>query len=279
MHASSALDPTLPIGVFDSGVGGLTVLRALREALPHESFVYLGDTARLPYGIKSRESVLRYSVQAADFLHGCGVKSLVIACNTASAVGVDSLRERLSPTPVIGVVEPGAVAACSASGRGHILVAATEGTVRGGAYQRAIARLRPDATVLARACSLFVGLAEEGWTEGVIAAAVAKRYLGELLERDPLIDVLLLGCTHFPMLANTLREVCGSGVAIVDASQTTARLLATQLRKLSIAAPVERLGTVRLLATDGPARFAAVGGRFLGVHVDPQQVELVDLMQ
>ncbi|MGH8177395.1 MAG: glutamate racemase, partial [Steroidobacter sp.] len=198
---------SLPIGVFDSGVGGLTVLRALRETLPQERFVYLGDTARLPYGAKSRESVLRYSVQAAEFLVNLGVKYLVIACNTASSAAVEVLRERLAPTPVIGVLEPGAEAGCAASRTGHIAVLATEGTVQGGAYQRAIARLRPDAIVLARACSVFVALAEEGWTEGAIAEAVAHRYLDDLLQENPRIDTVLLGCTHFPLLIDALSAV------------------------------------------------------------------------
>src|SRR5690606_13169827 len=151
-----ARNDALPIGVFDSGVGGLTVLRALRQRLPNEQFIYLGDTARLPYGTKSSASVLRYSVQAADFLAGQGIKYLVIACNTASSVAVEALRERFAPIPVIGVIEPGSIAGCAASRSGHIAVLATEATVRGGAYQRAIARIKPDASVSAQACSLFV---------------------------------------------------------------------------------------------------------------------------
>ena len=163
--------------MFDSGVGGLTVLRALRAALPAEDFLYLGDTARLPYGTKSPESVVRYSVQAADALLERGIKCLVVACNTASACALDALRDRLATLPVIGVIEPGAEAACAVSRVGRIAVIATEGTVQGGAYQEAIRRLRPDAEVTARACPLFVALAEEGWTEGAIVEAIARRYL------------------------------------------------------------------------------------------------------
>src|SRR5688500_7526465 len=169
--ASKLHNAELPIGVFDSGVGGLTVLRALRQRLPNEQFIYLGDTARLPYGTKSGASVLRYSIQAAEFLVNQGIKYLVIACNTASSVAVEALRERFAPMPVIGVIEPGSMAGCAASKSGHIAVLATEGTVRGGAYQRAIAHSKPNARVSAQACSLFVALAEERWTDGAITEA------------------------------------------------------------------------------------------------------------
>ena len=265
-----------PIGVFDSGVGGLTVLRALRRQLPNESFVYLGDTARLPYGTKSRDSVLRYSIQASEFLMGRGIKYLVIACNTASSVAVDELRARLAPMPVIGVVEPGAAAGCSASRSGSIGIIATEGTVRGGSYQRCIKQLRPDANVIAKACSLFVSLAEEGWTEGAIVEAIAHRYLDEMLESAPAIDTLVLGCTHFPVLLAALRNVVGSEVAIVDSAETTAIELATQLERLDLrtTGPIARMS---LLATDGPERFARVGSAFLGETFSAGDVEIVDL--
>jgi glutamate racemase len=265
-----------PIGVFDSGVGGLTVLRALRRELPQESFVYLGDTARLPYGTKSRDSVLRYSVQASEFLMGRGIKHLVIACNTASSVAVDELRERLAPMPVIGVIEPGALAGCRASKTGAIGVIATEGTVRGGAYQRCITKLRADATVTAKACSLFVSLAEEGWTDGPIVEAIAHRYLDEMFRSAPELDTLLLGCTHFPVLIDALRRVVGSRVTIVDSAQTTAIELAAQLSQLNLATTVPS-ARVSLLATDGPERFARVGSAFLGETFGAGDVELVDL--
>lgn len=267
----------LPIGVFDSGVGGLTVLRALRQRLPQEQFIYLGDTARLPYGTKSSDSVLRYSIQAAEFLVNQGVKYLVIACNTASSVAVEPLRERFAPMPVIGVIEPGSIAGCAASKSGHIAVLATEGTVRGGAYQRAITRLEPKARVVAQACSLFVALAEEGWTEGAIAEAIAHRYVDELFHNDASIDTLLLGCTHFPVLASALRAVIGPSITIVDSAETTARAVQAELvdrRLLRGAGPVLR---PILQATDGPERFARVGSRFLGESFDAKGVELVDI--
>ena len=268
---------SLPIGVFDSGVGGLTVLRALRSKLPHESFVYLGDTARLPYGTKSRDSVLRYSLQASEFLIRRGVKYLVIACNTASAVALESLQERFAPTPVLGVIEPGAAAGCDASKRGGIVVIATEGTVRGGAYQRCIKSLRPDAQVIAKACSLFVALAEEGWTSGLIVESVARRYLDDMFKTDSAFDTLLLGCTHFPVLIDALRHVVGPNVSIVDSAATTATALAAQLTmsKLQTSAKV---GHVSLLATDGPERFARVGSQFLNESFAASDVEIVDLI-
>jgi glutamate racemase len=265
-----------PIGVFDSGVGGLTVLRALRQRLPQESFVYLGDTARLPYGTKSRDSVLRYSAQAAEFLMGRGIKYLVVACNTASSVAVEELRERLAPMPVIGVVEPGARAGCRATTTGTIGVIATEGTVRGGAYQRCISAARPDATVIAKACSLFVSLAEEGWTEGPIVEAIAHRYLDEMFTSASAIDTLVLGCTHFPVLIEALRRVVGNEVAIVDSAATTASELAMELEQLELCASATT-SRISLLATDGPERFARVGSTFLGEAFASSDVELVDL--
>lgn len=272
-----ARNDALPIGVFDSGVGGLTVLRALRQRLPNEQFIYLGDTARLPYGTKSSASVLRYSVQAANFLAGQGIKYLVIACNTASSVAVEALRERFAPIPVIGVIEPGSIAGCAASSSGHIAVLATEATVRGGAYQRAIARIKPDARVSAQACSLFVALAEEGWTEGQIAEAIAHRYVDGLFRDDPLIDTLLLGCTHFPVLATALRAVVGPSITIVDSAETTAQAVQAELRELGLLRTQGPAMPPVLQATDGPERFARVGSRFLGEAFDAERVELVDI--
>jgi glutamate racemase len=269
-----------PVGVFDSGVGGLTVLRALADALPVEDFVYLGDTARLPYGTKSAESIRRYALQAAALLHERGVKCLVVACNTASAVALDALAAEFDPIPVVGVVEPGAAAACAASRSGRIAVVATEGTVRGGAYQVAIRRCRPDAIVEARACPLFVALAEEGWTEGPVVEAVIHRYLDDLFLAEATLhpDTLVLGCTHFPVLAASIRKVLGERVAIVDSAETTAAALVGVLERAGLRRPPgPAAGTVRLLATDSAERFARVGGRFLGRPIQPNDVEVVDL--
>ena len=280
-NASVALAQA-PIGVFDSGVGGLTVLAALRATMPAEDFIYLGDTARLPYGTKSGETVVRYALQAADSLVERGVKALVVACNTASAVALPALRERLTDTPVLGVVEPGAAAAVAASRTGRIVVIGTEGTVRGGAYQRAIVRLRADASVTARACQLFVALAEEGWTEGEVALGAAHRYLDDLFGPGvPLAqraDVLVLGCTHFPALSGVLEQVAGAGVTLVDSARTTASAAQQLLASRQLLRVAEgRAGALQLLATDGIERFARVGSTFLKSAIDPREVQLVDL--
>lgn len=268
-----------PIGVFDSGVGGLTVLKALAAQLPRERFVYLGDTARLPYGTKSPETVVRYALKAAEALAGYGVKCLVIACNTASAVGLAAVSQRIHDVPVIGVIEPGAEAACRASRSGHIAVIATEGTVRGGAYQDAIVRRRTDARVSALTAPLFVALAEEGLCHGPIADSVARHYLVPLFSSrtgasHP--DTLVLGCTHFPMLAQTIRAAVGPEVSIVDSAETTARYVRQTLESENLAVR-DGKGGLRLLATDAADRFARIGGRFLERPIGPHEVELVDL--
>jgi glutamate racemase len=269
-----------PVGVFDSGVGGLTVLRALTAALPHEDFLYLGDTARLPYGTKSPESIRRYALQAAALLRDRGVKCLVVACNTASAVALDDLAAGFAPVPVLGVVEPGAAAACAATRSGRIAVVATESTVRGGAYQAAIQRRRPGTVVVARACPLFVALAEEGWTDGPVVDAVIHRYLDDLFEGEAAVhpDTLVLGCTHFPVLAPAIRRALGDAVAIVDSAETTAAALGGVLDRAGLRRPAGGpAGSVRLLATDSAERFARVGGTFLGRPLGAGDVEVVDL--
>lgn len=303
-----------PIGVFDSGVGGLTVLKALCAELPHEHFVYLGDTARLPYGTKSPETVARYALQAAEALAEYGVKCLVIACNTASSVGLPLIRERIEGVPIVGVIEPGAEAACAASRSGHIGVVATEGTVRGGAYQEAILRLRGNARVTARPAQLFVALAEEGLCEGPIADSIARHYLSSLfytrrldddrssahdaaslpasmsssktpsradmLARPDLLarpDTLVLGCTHFPMLAGAIRAAVGPDVNIVDSAATTAKRVHETLDRAGLARKAGDGTTTRFLATDAVERFARIGSRFLERPIAPEEVELVDL--
>jgi len=272
------------IGVFDSGVGGLTVLRALRALLPAEDLIYLGDTARLPYGTKSRESVVRYSLHAAEVLAQRDLKYLVVACNTASAAALHALRDRFAPLPVIGVLEPGARAAVAASRSNRIAVIATEGTVQGGAYQEAIQLLRPGVAVDARACPLFVALAEEGWTDGAIVEAIARRYLEPMFapragERAgaAATDVLVLGCTHFPVLAGCMQRVVGPLVTLVDSAGTTARAVADQLAALALLRSDSGPGRTSLLATDGAARFARIGSQFFGEKIAPEGVEIVDL--
>lgn len=270
----------LPIGVFDSGVGGLTVLRSLQASLPQERFIYLGDTARLPYGTKSAETIVRYSLQAAAYLVSRGIKCLIVACNTASAAALEVLRDQYPDLPIVGVVEPGAAAGCRASLNGRIAVIATEGTVQGGAYQRAIARLRADVWVVARACPLFVPLAEEGWVDGPIVEAIARRYLTELFDVPQAPDTLLLGCTHFPVLRQALVTVVGDSVTIVDSADTTAaavvRLLAEQGLYANGASVPQPAANVQFLATDGRERFARVAAHFLDRPIAAESVEVID---
>ncbi|HYC00937.1 MAG TPA: glutamate racemase [Candidatus Limnocylindrales bacterium] len=214
-----------PIGVFDSGVGGLTVVRALRRALPEQDIVYLGDTARVPYGSKSARTVERYALSCQRFLLDRDVKLVMIACNTASATALPALIAA-SPVPVIGAVEPGAFSALAASRNGHIGVIGTLATVRSGAYEKAIAQRDADTRVTSLACPLLVPLAEEGWSEDEVAAAVARRYLTQLFARDAQMDTLVLGCTHYPLLqpvlARTAREIADREVAVVDSATAMA---------------------------------------------------------
>jgi glutamate racemase len=271
-----------PIGVFDSGIGGLTVLSALRAELPQEQFIYLGDTARLPYGTKSPATIERYSLQVAALLVARDVKALIVACNTASAMALPAIRARYAHMPVIGVVEPGAAAAIATSRNGRIAVIATEATVHGGAYQRAIALTAPEVSVSAVACQLLVALAEEGWTEGVVARAVVAQYLTPVFGLPgPLCpDTLVLGCTHFPMLRSVIAQSVGSQVEIVDSAATTARAARELLgaRQLLRQAGHQQPLALRLLATDGAQRFASVGSRFLGRAIAASEVELVDIL-
>jgi len=271
-----AVDASAPIGVFDSGVGGLTVLKALQARMPAERFVYLGDTARLPYGTKSARTVQRYAVQAAGQLVTRGVKALVVACNTASAVALVALREAYQPLPVFGVVDPGAAAAGRVSRSGRIGVLATESTVRGGAYQHAILNLRRNARVFARACPMLVTLAEDGWIDGDVPERIVSSYLGAFLHGGESIDTLLLGCTHFPILRDVLARVAGAGVTLVDSAETTAQHVATAIERTAGAA-LEPHAARLLLATDDRHRFARVGRYFLGEALSAEDIELIDL--
>lgn len=272
-----------PIGMFDSGVGGLTVLKALRERLPCEDVVYLGDTARLPYGTKSPKTVSRYAVQCGAELVSRNIKLLVVACNTASAVALADLRAAYPDIPVIGVVEPGALAACNATQNNSIAVIATESTIAGGAYQRAIHSISPEARIVGHPCPLFVALAEEGWTDGDIPEAVATRYLDPVFKpasgtESPVIpDTLVLGCTHFPLLAPAIRNVVNGRTVIVDSAATTADTVHDELTRLGIKRPDSECGKTHYLTTDDAARFARTGTRFLGTAIAESEVELVDL--
>ena len=271
----------LPVGLFDSGVGGLTVLRAMRACMPGESFLYLGDTARLPYGTKSRDTIARYSLQVTARLVERKIKLLVVACNTATAAALPALRRAYPEIPVIGVVEPGAKAACAASREGFIAVIGTESTIRGRAYDEAILKLRPDARVIGLPCPLFVPLAEDGLVEGPLAEGIAARYLDRVFrvprERGENIpDCLVLGCTHFPLLADAITHVAGPGVTLVDSAATTARAVKSTLEEHGLRSAAET-GESFFLTTDDAERFARMGERFLGFPVPESRVELVDL--
>jgi glutamate racemase len=256
-----------PIGIFDSGVGGLTVVRSLAERLPREELIYLGDTARVPYGSKSAETIVRYSKLACRFLVDRGVKMLVVACNTASAFALEELRASLS-IPVLGVVDPGALTAVAATRSKYVGVIGTLGTVRSQSYARAIAALDPDVKVTAHACPLFVPLAEEGWLDDHVAEAVAHRYLGELHALEPRIDVLVLGCTHYPLLRPVLtrvaRELFGHEVKLVDSAEAMARAARGELERLELLHAGG--GALECYVTDD-ARIDEVGARFLGRHL------------
>ena len=262
-----------PIGVFDSGIGGLTVFASISRLLPSESLLYLGDTARVPYGTRSAETVQRYARAVADHLWGEGIKALVVACNTATTYAIEVLSEAgaLAGVPVLGVIKPGVKEAIAATRSGRVAVLGTDGTINGGRYQ---AHLRAGGVeVEPLACPLFVSLAEEGWTDGPIAKAVAERYLGEL-KSDP--DTVILGCTHYPMLKGTIGEVL-PGVTLIDSAEATARALKEQLTALNLLSASSSPGSHRFLVTDNLPRFIANGEAFLGRTPEPAQV--VDLKE
>ncbi len=252
------------IGVFDSGVGGLTVLHQMAELLPHEHFIYLGDTARYPYGTKSAETVRRYALENTEFLVDKGIKMLVVACNSAAAVALDALRERFD-LPVVGVIEPGAQQAVRQTRNRKVGVIGTEATIASGSYTRALKSLRPDLEIYTRACPLFVPLAEEGWVDNEVARSTAAVYLTSL--RRSGIDTLVLGCTHYPLLAAVIGGVMGDKVALVDSARTTAEAVRATLVRYGLARR-SGSGSVSFFVTDVPDRFIKVGGRFMGQKVD-----------
>jgi glutamate racemase len=259
-----------PIGVFDSGIGGLTVAREIMRRLPGERVLYFGDTARVPYGPKSPETVRRYSREIGRFLVAEGVKAIVIACNTATAHALHALRDEL-PVPVIGVVEPGARAAVSALRSGTIGVIGTAGTIASGAYEKAIRELRPDARVVVLACPLFAPLVEEGWTSHPATRIVAEEYLRPFRDDPP--DALVLGCTHYPLIAPVLAQVVGPGVLLIDSAAETARETASVLAQHDLCAtPSDELPTHRFVASDDPEQFLRLASRFLGRTVDRVEV-------
>jgi glutamate racemase len=260
-----------PLGVFDSGIGGLTVVRELLRLLPDEELVYYGDVARLPYGNKSPETVTRFSREIIDFLVGKDVKAIVVACNTASALALPLLEGTL-PVPTVGVIESGAAAA-AASATGKVGVIATASTVRSGAYTKALHARRADLEILERACPLFVPLVEEGWIDHAVTRAVAHEYLAPLEHHG--LDTLILGCTHYPLLKQVIGEVMGEGVRLVDSGEETARTVVQLLDAQGLRAPGGRAPVHALYLSDLPAAFTGTAERFLGRALPPVEVVTV----
>jgi glutamate racemase len=280
-NSKSEIRSTLPIGIFDSGVGGLTVYRALHERLPDEHFVYLGDTARVPYGTKSLATVERYATENARFLESHGIKLLVVACNTASALALPAIRKAVS-VDVIGVIDPGARAAVESSTGGVIGVVGTEATVQSGAYRRSISKLDSAAIVIERACPLFVSLAEEGWAETDVARSVAEHYLGDLKKHN--LGALVLGCTHYPILSGVISEAVGKDTLLIDSGNATADEVQSLLEFKGLGRPrwpsedpVRQLcdDLDHFYVTDAAERFAKVAERFLGAA--PSVLEAVEV--
>ena len=258
------MDRDAAIGIFDSGVGGLTVLHAILGALPHEHLIYLGDTGRYPYGSRSAEIVTRYALESADFLVERRLKLLVIACNTATAAALETIRAHVQ-VPVIGVVDPGARAAVQATRNARIGVIGTEAVIGSGAYTRALRACGSSLEIFTRACPLFVPLAEEGWTEGAVARTVAETYLASLARSG--IDTLILGCTHYPLLKPLIAEVMGPDVTLVDSAEETAREVSARLDS-DAGARTAGPGSTSFFVTDAPDRFVRIGQRFLGARVE-----------
>ncbi len=266
------MSATGPIGVFDSGIGGLTVARGIEQRLPSESLLYLGDTARVPYGPKSPETVVRYSLEILEWLLSGGVKAVVAACNTATAHALGALRE-VSPVPVIGVIEPGAAAALRATRNGRVGVIGTAGTIASGAYPNALRALHAGVEVVDRACPLFVPLVEEGWLTHPATRMIASEYLAPMQAAG--IDTLVLGCTHYPLLKPLLADVLGPGVTLIDSAEETAAELARLLEEQGLKAPAGNRAGSRWAVTDDVARFAMVGAVFTGHRLE--DVGLADL--
>ena len=262
-----------PIGVFDSGIGGLTVVSALRALLPNESIFYLGDTARIPYGSRSATTVERYSLEIAGMLLEENAKTIVVACNTASAVALPKLEEAL-PITVTGVIEPGAAAAIAATRNGHIGVIGTRATIQSGAYERALHRLDPKVRVSARACPLLVPLIEEGWLAHDITDEIIKQYVDPIVREE--IDTLVLGCTHYPLLRDAIGRILGDKITLVDSAQNCATAVERLLRREKLSAPSDQTGQLRVALTDRPDNFLAVARDAL--HLDVGEVELRNVM-
>lgn len=254
-----------PIGVFDSGIGGLTVLKEIIKELPEEGTIYLGDTARVPYGIRSSETVIRYSFENTRFLFSRDIKLLIVACNTASSVSLDAIKSSIL-IPVIGVIEPGAKAAVMATRNKKIGVIGTEATINSNSYTKAIKALGKDIEVFGLPCPLFVPLVEEGWIEGDITTLIAERYLREI--KDKGIDTLVLGCTHYPLLKRVISEVMGKDVRLIDSAVEVAQEIKATLELAGLKREHKDTPLREFYVTDSPERFVKVGERFLGQKIE-----------
>lgn len=268
-----------PVGIFDSGMGGLSVVRAMRRMMPSENCIYLGDTARIPYGPKSPETVRRYSLEAAANLVDSGAKAVIIACNTATVAALDALREAHPDIPVFGVVEPGARAAAQVTRNKHVGVIATAGTVKSGKHAEFLAGLLPGSKTSGIPCPLFVSLVEEGWMDGPPAQAVAERYLAPVFSApdEDRPDTLILGCTHFPFLSEALRAVLGDSVTLVDPAELTIRDLEKALGEKNLLRAAGKAPSYEFRTTGDPERFATVGGMILEMPMKPGAIVTVDL--
>lgn len=267
---------SLPIGVFDSGMGGLTVLHELQQTLPNESFIYLGDTARLPYGTKSSETVIRYATQIANTLIEQHIKLLVVACNTATTAALPHLENIFPDIPIIGVVKPGAIAAIQATKNNNIAILATERTIASGIYQKTLQDLNASIQVITQECGLFVALAEEGCINDAVADAAVKKYLQPILDHHIRCDSVILACTHFPVLGDTIRQVLGEHVTIINSAKATALSVQQTLQDKQLLNGHSPTST-RFLVTDLPERFSRIGKIFLQQAIDSNSVELVDI--
>lgn len=261
-----------PIGIFDSGIGGLTVLKEISRILPDENVVYFGDTARVPYGTKSKETVIKFSVQDADFLMDLDVKMIVVACNTASSLSIDVLKRRYD-VPLVGVIEPGAAKAARITGSMKVGVIGTKATIASGIYEREIRSLDPRIDVVSASCPLFVPLVEEGRLTGAITRQIVKEYLAPLKKSN--IDVLILGCTHYPLLKPVIRGVVGSKVALVDSAKETAKEVKRTLDEHGIARGGKGKPVYRFYVSDEPFLFKKIGEKFLGKNID--DIEKVEI--
>ncbi len=261
-----------PVGVFDSGIGGLTVVKRLSSNLPKENIIYFGDTARVPYGSKSNSTVIEYSIQDAKFLINKNVKAIVVACNTSSSIALSELRKNFH-VPVIGMIEPGAQAALKATKNGRIGVIGTRATVNNKAYSNQIKKLNPDFQVFEKACPLFVPLAEEGWIKHKATYDIAEEYLKELRNKD--IDTLVLGCTHYPILAEVIQEVIGNNVELIDSGIAAAEAVKIELDRYDLNTNKNSLGNQEYFVSDIPVKFKEVAELFLGREV--VSIQKIDL--